>query len=507
ILHGIFAHLSTRDLKEVRKVSKFWENEANTILRNKTTYSFVRYYKSLLTGRSNPDYPPNIDLIRHISVVSYIASVPYYVDIRYPYFQQSFANFAAKYGDKFHSIYFSMSTDLYTIMFSLLSNIQFQNLKCLTTRVFKMNDDLFPQNEISELQTKFNMSNLRSFNIKNFELSETGSNFHAMASKIIKQAINLENLRINDETNFFPDLSSCKKLKYFKWKFHPFKSNTNFQQFSDNFTIQKILDMLNQVSETLQYFRAAVLRSCEDPPLLTFDPTLLVFPIMKKLTTLSLPTVNMFDLGFTKLTQNELPSLKRVELLMAENSYRGTRFLGKYITNGFSRILWTTVEELRFDGIDINCDTSEHIWSKIWQIFPNLKNFTVQIYGSMQSPNKMVESFRNLYQCPWNLTIMLFPKICTFSELMEAMRFGSVRGKDESALSHGSFKHISIVRCRTPSNTREWIDPGCTKYEEVFKIWQPNLSLHGFRFHPAALSRMVDFIQKNELKVSFEKRM
>ncbi|OXA42407.1 hypothetical protein Fcan01_22985 [Folsomia candida] len=175
ILHGIFAHLRslrTNDLKEVRKVSKFWENEANKIFRNKKTiFFYIRYYKFLLKlGGSNPDYPLNSDLLRHISVASNIASIP------------------------------------------------------------------------------------------------------------------------------------CP-------------------QFSNDVIIQKILDMLTQVSESLEYFQAAVARPFEEP-WLKVDPTRFVFPTMKKLTYLFLPTVDMFDLGFAKLTQNDLPSLKRVELLIAKYTFR-----------------------------------------------------------------------------------------------------------------------------------------------------------------------------------------
>lgn len=72
-----------------------------------------------------------------------------------------------------------MYDNLYT-MFSLLQNVKFQNLKSLTTHVFKIKGDLSPQHEICELQANFNMPNLRCLNIHNFfEMSEPGISYHS----------------------------------------------------------------------------------------------------------------------------------------------------------------------------------------------------------------------------------------------------------------------------------------------------------------------------------------
>ncbi|XP_035701362.1 uncharacterized protein LOC118433497 [Folsomia candida] len=206
--------------------------------------------------------------------------------------------------------------------------------------------------------------------------------------------------------------------------------------------------MLTQVSETLQYFQAGVLKVCRNPPKVTIDPAHFKFPTMKKLASLCLPTVNQFDLGFTNLTQVDLPSLKRVDLKLEEGDYQFSGCLTNFLMNLSPKFPLSSVEELRLEVVDIDCPTSDLISFKIWQTFPNLERLTVKICEPKERDDKMKEFFKNLRQCVDTLsylTILICTK-CSFSELMDGMGCGRKGDEDGYHFPKGSLKHIQVVR-------------------------------------------------------------
>lgn len=165
------------------------------------------------------------------------------------------------------------------------------------------------------------------------------------------------------------------------------------------------------------------------------DPANLKFPIIKNLTSLSLLTLETFDLGFPNLTPTDLPSLNSIELITPGSISGEPDFFSNYVINSLPRTSWSGVKQLKMELVEGNCDESKHIWFKIWRIFPNLEHFTVKISGYMQKPDHMAqfkELFRNLRKCPWNvshLTIQV-DTTCSFSELMDAMGCGDEDGTD-----------------------------------------------------------------------------
>ncbi len=217
VLHGIFTHLTTSDLKETRKVSRSWENVANTILRNRTAFSYFSYYRFLLAGNSNPSCNP--DLIRRLSVRSCPLRQTGDVDGLDKSFKLDLTKFAEKYRDHIHQMYFFMLDEFYARW--ELGNVAFLKLKFLEIKVFGN----IAWREIKVFEGKFNMPNLKVMHVTNPYGTETGRAYQALASKILEQAVNLENFRIIDRTNYFPDLSACKKLKYLELRFHPYKPN------------------------------------------------------------------------------------------------------------------------------------------------------------------------------------------------------------------------------------------------------------------------------------------
>ncbi|OXA41082.1 Prolipoprotein diacylglyceryl transferase [Folsomia candida] len=164
----------------------------------------------------------------------------------------------------------------------------------------------------------------------------------------------------------------------------------------------------------------------------------------------------------------------------------------------------SSVEMLEIRKVAPKIESSCEILTKIWRIFPNLKHLAVSLIGSLDKNTSRVDwgnmkrFFRNLHQCPSNVSRLTFHVEITssFSELMEAMDVSEgldgVQAKSSVKVVNRAFK-MSLY----PD------DHLCTKFENVFKTWQPNLSFHGFEFKVGAVIRMLEFIKENNLQVAF----
>lgn len=216
--------MPTRDLKETRLVSKLWENEANLILRKRTKFSYIAYHKSNLIS---PFPSVNVKLLPAISVG--YSPCHQIEDMRGkdPSFRQGFVEFALKNGEHIEQFYFHMADVFYSAMTVLLGGIEFQKLTRLEIRICKTDDPQFP---FSEVPGQFNMPNLKQFRIVNNIYVKSHMGYQAMACGILKQAGKLERLNIFDVgTIFFPDLSGCRRLVYFRWDFNPFKARRTYR--------------------------------------------------------------------------------------------------------------------------------------------------------------------------------------------------------------------------------------------------------------------------------------
>ncbi|OXA48177.1 hypothetical protein Fcan01_17479 [Folsomia candida] len=250
-----------------------------------------------------------------------------------------------------------------------------------------------PIDEKMEINVSLNMPKLDTLLLLSSTCDGTyriGRIYRIMFGHVVRTVGNLERLTIRD--NFCPDLSTCKKLKYFEWKCHPFKENDlpprsrNFTTL-DNFDGKNFHKMLSQISENLVDFRTGLslifqtgLAPSSQFPRLLIPPINFQFP---KLRNLSLSSIDAYDLGFINLTEADLPCLKRLELFTARSHCNGDEFFENYFTNSLALREWGTVEEFKFGNVIADLKNSSQVLFSISRIFPNLKILTIHIFGEI----------------------------------------------------------------------------------------------------------------------------
>lgn len=139
--------------------------------------------------------------------------------------------------------------------------------------------------------------------------------------------------------------------------------------------------------------------------------------------------MDVLDLDFPNLSSIELPSLKRVTITTKcyAPCREGTH--PNYFLSAIPSSKMSSVEMLEIRKVAPKIESSCEILTKIWRIFPNLKHLAVSLIGSLDKNTSRVDwgnmkrFFRNLHQCPSNVSRLTFHVEITssFSELMEAM--------------------------------------------------------------------------------------
>ncbi|OXA40789.1 hypothetical protein Fcan01_24409 [Folsomia candida] len=454
ILGKIITILATSGVKEVRKVSSLWESVANPILGRRTVFSFINQYGP---RDSNPSV--KVQLLRRI------------------YFN-------------YVSLTLAQQCKFQPVMEGLQGMGSFTNLVKFQVEVHDLGYD-YDTCELSPVQISHDLPNLKEFKIVSYRIKGQdgiGPFYREMTTLMLKMARNLERLIILD--NFCPDLSNCKKLKYLEWLCNPYKWTDSYLSemiLCREFDITKFVGMLAMISNTLERLTFGLRDSYYSTPLPRIDPH-------------TIPTLKNWKPYPCQLLIEIPPKLSLYGY--AVKDYGNRRFRDR---------------------------TTRRISRKIGFSKFALKHLTIQVSGVLDESTDLdgwKGFFRNLYQSPINISrLTIYMGIwSSFSNLMGAMdvmddlnpvevqkynrckSFSRIvtegRVTERNFPNAACISSVSIINGAPQTHNYQY-DSQRTKFENVFRTWQPNLSFVGYEFKLPAATRMKKFIKENNLGVSF----
>ncbi|OXA64112.1 hypothetical protein Fcan01_01480 [Folsomia candida] len=492
ILDIIFGFRTISGLKRCRRVCRTWEKVATPILAKRTYFSVNNY---CIESKST-EKPI---LLRRITCES--------DNFGSETNEHDFFAFANQRGESVHELKLYANSDfLSSFTGSLSTRNRFPNLKkiVICERDFEFDESVdFSTPRFDPLLSNelANMSNIRCIETHVEEMSRSRDVYHANVQKLIRMSPNLEVLKITD--HFYPDLTTCGKLKTLEWTGNPISlkddifGNDDLVEvgIEDNFSLAKFFKMTEQVKNSLQKL---VISSSTDLFISMELPTIEVedhsfsFPYFPNLTEFCFDSVNLYEIKFEHATQKQLPSLRKLRL--CENDHGMRKFLDGTIFN--ISTCWRSVESLSLGQLFYDeSDYSAQLFPKIGQIFPNLIHLDVTICNGSGAGTQLLDScLVSLSKCfkkLENLTIRLDWQI-TLPELIYV-----------TSLPFSGLKTLKLVNCNF--NQASVKDEGYGKLCNGLSPVIPNITLQGFvyEFSGSSLPKMHKWIEEHKGNIIF----
>ncbi|XP_035712480.1 uncharacterized protein LOC110855561 [Folsomia candida] len=441
ILDAIFTKVPLPDLKAFRLVSREWADVASTLLgklaylhTNKLfTYKWIKFRqvlpvndkltrRLLISGEFDRSIPSNnkkadvtAKVLTHVANVSHLTREIKFVAARKEFVPPFLEGIRVLGSTKAHGISILSAWEddtMYTIPAEACRKLAPQpDLSSLTFKIFS---DFKILSEISSYSRNLDRKHNRT----------TGCyEFQPLVQIWLEAAPNLTTLDV--AASLYPNLEGCKSLKILKFKFVTCKVHFPYLD------LDNVTKMLGQVQDSLVELELS--QYMGDGCAVKETQTVYELPVMSKLTSLSIRTVNVYRIrGF--FDEDHFPKLKTLSVHHGSGKSSLSSHLNLW--RGHSGVeslaltmdFWTSGDEEDFEG-------------KIIHLFPAVKEFDLTLknisYTSIPTLNRSIESFKMWDLERVDVVVDWVKRCCVWVEVLKAV---SVFKGDKSLL----FSYIDV---------------------------------------------------------------
>ncbi|XP_035713889.1 uncharacterized protein LOC110857662 isoform X2 [Folsomia candida] len=520
VLDVIFNALPLPSLKTARLVCQTWNEVGTTHLGRRSVLAVDKLFPCCSLG---PMPPLDGKLVRHISYNVDCASDDCNTDTcsditGVECMSKNLGSFLSRIQDEpLEEIHFQVLDELCPVIAEALTNYPFAKLTTISLDLY--GEDYFfdyreEEDDINPLEKYLMTWQCPSFPVRSslkklsLWVGDDGKNkpmphFRNLFQKLINSAPNLTQLRIVD--NFYPDLSTCRKLEVFEYdgfplginvrdELHPAQAHEIYQD-DETYKGGKVVQMLDQVKDSVVKVVLGRLPE-EDVELRQHKShakaSLFILPRLPKLTSLFVHAVNIFGMK-DNLNSHRLPKLQNVAL---RSSHKCETALVD---------LLESMSSTNYDitSLRICLPPTPDLISRVRTLFPHVINLELETHYPEKrnlTSHEKVNNFQEMVQIFYNFgqldhSIVHVTLRCKLFDAGEAV---------ESLARMRGLKTLHIIaKSKTGSIGRSNFLPGT---QAVFLSCAaiPTVIMHGLLVTKLTLNQMMDFIKEHNLPIKLE---